>query len=312
MASGSKTVIYAALAGNGLIAATKFTAAAVTGSSAMLSEGIHSLVDTGNQVLLLFGLHQAKKPPDERFPFGHGKEVYFWSFVVAILIFGLGAGISIYEGVAHLLAPTELRNPLVNYVVLGLALVFEGAAWTFAYREFRKTKGKLGWLRAVQSSKDPTVLVVLFEDSAAMLGLLIALAGVGLSQITGDPTYDAAASIGIGGVLAVTAAWLAAETKGLLIGERARPDVVENIRRICRDLGKVERVNEVLTMHMGPEYVLATLSLEFADALTITELERTIEDLNQRIRAAHPEVKKVFIEAESVAKPSDAPRRSVK
>jgi cation diffusion facilitator family transporter len=309
MASGSKTVIYAALAGNSLIAATKFVAATVTGSSAMVSEGIHSLVDTGNQALLLFGLRQARKPPDERFPFGHGKEVYFWSFVVAILIFGLGAGISIYEGVAHLLAPTELRNPLVNYAVLGLALVFEGAAWTVAFREFRKTKGKLGWLRAVQASKDPTVLVVLFEDSAAMLGLLIALAGVALTQATGDPTYDAAASIGIGCVLAVTAAWLAAETKGLLIGERARPDVVEDIRRICRDLGKVERVNEVLTMHMGPEYVLATLSLEFADALTITDLERTIEDLNQRIRAAHPEVKKVFIEAESVARPGDAPRR---
>jgi len=312
MASASKTVIYAALAGNSLIAVTKFAAAALTGSSAMVSEGIHSLVDTGNQALLLFGLRQARKPPDERFPFGHGKEVYFWSFVVAILIFGLGAGISIYEGVSHLLKPPELRNPAVNYVVLGLALVFEGAAWTFAFREFRKTKGKLGWLRAVQASKDPTVLVVLFEDSAAMLGLLIALAGVGLSQATGNPLYDGAASIGIGGVLAVTAAWLAAETKGLLIGERARPDVVEDIRRICRDLDKVERVNEVLTMHMGPEYVLATLSLEFADALTITELERTIEDLNQRIRAAHPEVKKVFIEAESVAKPGDGLRRSVK
>jgi len=309
MASASKTVIYAALAGNSLIAVTKFAAAALTGSSAMVSEGIHSLVDTGNQALLLFGLRQARKPPDERFPFGHGKEVYFWSFVVAILIFGLGAGISIYEGVSHLLKPPELRNPAVNYVVLGLALVFEGAAWTFAFREFRKTKGKLGWLRAVQASKDPTVLVVLFEDSAAMLGLLIALAGVGLSQATGNPLYDGAASIGIGGVLAVTAAWLAAETKGLLIGERARPDVVEDIRRICRGLDKVERVNEVLTMHMGPEYVLATLSLEFADALTITELERTIEDLNQRIRAAHPEVKKVFIEAESVAKPGDAQRR---
>jgi len=309
MASGSKTVIYAALAGNTLIAVTKFAAAALTGSSAMVSEGIHSLVDTGNQALLLFGLRQAKKPLDERFPFGHGKEVYFWSFVVAILIFGLGAGISIYEGVSHLFKPAVLRNPLVNYVVLGLALVFEGAAWTFAFREFRKTQGKLGWLRAVQASKDPTVLVVLFEDSAAMLGLLIALAGVALAQATGNPLYDAAASIGIGGVLAVTAAWLAAETKGLLIGERARPDVVEDIRRICRGLDKVERVNEVLTMHMGPEYVLATLSLEFADALTITELERTIEDLNQRIRAAHPEVKKVFIEAESVAKPGDAQRR---
>lgn len=302
MASGSKTVLYAALAGNSLIAATKFVAAGITGSSAMLSEGIHSLVDTGNQVLLLFGLRQSKKPPDERFPFGHGKEVYFWSFVVAILIFGLGAGISIYEGVVHLLAPSELRNPVINYVVLGLALLFEGGAWTFAYREFKKTKGKLGWLRAVQSSKDPTVLVVLFEDSAAMLGLLIALAGVWLTQVTGNPLYDGAASIGIGIVLAVTAAWLATETKGLLIGERARPDVVEDIRRICRDLDKVERVNEVLTVHMGPEYVLATLSLEFVDALTITELEQTIEDLNQRIRRAHPDVKKVFIEAESVAK----------
>jgi cation diffusion facilitator family transporter len=308
MASGSKTVIYAALAGNTLIAATKFIAAAVTGSAAMLSEGIHSLVDTGNQALLLFGLRQAKKPPDERFPFGHGKEIYFWSFVVAILIFGLGAGISIYEGVRHLLEPGSLRNPLVNYVVLAFALLFEGAAWTFAFREFRKTKGKLGWLRAVQVSKDPTVLVVLFEDSAAMLGLLIALAGVTLTQLTGSPFYDSAASIGIGGVLAVTAAWLASETKGLLIGERARPDVVEDIRRICRDLDKVERVNEVLTMHVGPEYVLATLSLEFADQLTITELERTIEDLNQRIRAAHPEVKKVFIEAESW--PTRAPRRA--
>jgi len=299
VASGSKTVIYAALAGNTLIAVTKFVAATLTGSAAMVSEGIHSMVDTGNQALLLLGLRQARKPPDERFPFGHGKEVYFWSFVVAILIFGLGAGISIYEGVSHLLRPQALRNPLVNYIVLGFALLFEGAAWTFAFREFRKTKGKLGWLRAVQASKDPTVLVVLFEDSAAMLGLLIALAGVGLTQITADLFYDGAASIGIGLVLAVTAAWLASETKGLLIGERARPDVVEDIRRICRDLDKVERVNEVLTMHMGPEYVLATLSLEFADQLTITELERTIEDLNQRIRAAHPEVKKVFIEAES-------------
>ena len=302
MASGSKTVIYAALAGNSLIAATKFAAASITGSSAMLSEGIHSLVDTGNQVLLLFGLARSKKPPDERFPFGHGKEVYFWSFVVAILIFGLGAGISIYEGVRHLMAPEELRNPLVNYVVLGLAMAFEGGAWTIAFREFRKTKGRLGWLQAVQTSKDPTVLVVLFEDSAAMLGLLIALAGVWLTQVTGNPLYDAAASIGIGLVLAVTATWLAAETKGLLIGERARRDVVEDIRRICSALDKVERVNEVLTVHMGPEYVLATLSLEFADALTITELEQTIEDLNQRIRAAHPDVKKVFIEAESVAK----------
>ncbi|MES0327766.1 MAG: cation diffusion facilitator family transporter, partial [Gammaproteobacteria bacterium] len=215
MASGSKKVIYAALVGNTLISITKFAAAAMTGSSAMLSEGIHSLVDTGNQVLLLHGLRQAKKPADENFPFGHGKEVYFWSFIVAILIFALGGGISIYEGISHIRHPEPMSNPMINYVVLSLALLFEGAAWLFAFREFKQVKGKWGYLEAIQRAKDPSIFVVLFEDSAAMLGLLVAFAGILLSQTTGILYFDGAASVIIGFILIGTSMWLAYETKSL-------------------------------------------------------------------------------------------------
>ena len=191
MAGASKKVIYAALAGNTLIATTKFAAAVYTGSSAMLSEGIHSVVDTGNQVLLLHGLNRAKQPAKAKeFPFGHGKEIYFWSFVVAILIFAVGAGISVYEGFKHILHPQAIQNPTMNYIVLGLAMLFEGGTWSVALREFNKTKGDLGYLEAVRRGKDPSMFVVLFEDSAAMLGLLVAFVGILLSQITGNPVFD--------------------------------------------------------------------------------------------------------------------------
>jgi cation diffusion facilitator family transporter len=304
MASGSRKVIYAALAGNSLIAATKFVAAGITGSSAMLSEGVHSLVDTGNMGLLIYGLRRARQPADERFPFGHGKEVYFWSFIVAILIFAVGAGVSIYEGVRHILDPAELRNAIVNYMVLSLAIVFEGGAWWIAFREFRAVKGAQGYWRAVRTSKDPTLFVVLFEDSAALLGLLAALVGVGLTQWTGNGLYDGLASVIIGAILGCTAIWLAYETKGLLIGERARPEVVDGIRQMAESMDIVERVNEVLTLHMGPDYVLVTLSLEFADALTTEPLEKSIESLDRRVKEAFPEVKKVFVEAESMIRPA--------
>jgi len=304
MAGGSKKVIYAALAGNSLIAVTKFVAAGMTGSSAMLSEGIHSLVDTGNQGLLLHGLRRSRQPADEHFPFGHGKEVYFWSFLVAILIFAVGAGVSIYEGVRHILSPAELRNAIVNYIVIGLAIVFEAAAWFVAFREFRAAKGAQGYWRAVRTGKDPTLFVVLFEDSAALLGLVAALAGVGLTQLTGNGLYDGLASVVIGVILGCTAIWLAYETKGLLIGERARPEVIDGIRQLAESMDIVVRVNEVLTLHMGPDYVLVTLSLEFADALTIEPLERSIESLDRRIKEAFPEVKKVFVEAESMIRPA--------
>ena len=252
MAGSSKKVIFAALIGNGLIAITKFIAAAITGSSAMLSEGIHSLVDTGNQLLLLHGLKQAKKPADSRFPFGHGKEVYFWSFIVAILVFALGAGISIYEGIRHIIHPQPIINPMINYIVLGLAMVFEGFAWFFALTEFTKTKGKWGYVEAVQRGKDPTLFVVLFEDSAAMLGLFVAMLGLLLTQYTGILIFDGIASVVIGLILAGTAIWLAYETKGLLIGESANKSVVEGIRKFVNLHTEVRTTNEVVTMHMGP------------------------------------------------------------
>jgi cation diffusion facilitator family transporter len=307
MAGSSTKAIVAALVGNALVAATKFTAAAITGSSAMFSEGIHSVVDTGNQVLLLFGLRQARKPPDEHFPFGHGKEVYFWSFVVAIIIFALGAGISIYEGVEAMRHPSAVQNVLINYVVLCLAIVFEGFAWAFAFREFNKSRGEHGYFEAVRKGKDPTLFVVLFEDTAAMLGLLVALAGIALAEATGNPHYDGLASIVIGVILAVTAVWLAYETKGLLIGESAHRPVVDGIRRLARARSEIEHVNEVLTMHMGPAFILVNLSADFKDGLPAGEIERTIAALDRQIKTEFPEVQRVFVEAESRAvRPSQA------
>lgn len=299
MASSSKKVIYAALIGNALVACTKFVAASITGSSAMLSEGIHSVVDTGNQLLLLLGLHKAKKPADERFPFGHGKEVYFWSFVVAILIFAVGAGVSVYEGIIHLMHPAPIASPYVNYIVLALAMLFEGAALYFALTEFSRTKGKWSYLEAVQKGKDPTGFVVLFEDSAAMLGLLVAFLGVFLTQVTGNLLFDGLASIVIGLILGGTAVWLAYETKGLLIGESANLKVVKEIRAIVGGLPQVEYVNEVLTMHMGPKFILANLSIDFKDDLTAVEIEAAISRMDEQIKQACPDVQRVFIEAEA-------------
>ncbi len=297
-ANASTKVIIAALLGNAAIAVTKFFAAFVTGSSAMLSEGIHSLVDTGNQILLLYGLKQAKKPADEAFPFGHGKEVYFWSFVVAILIFAVGAGVSVYEGIRHVITPAQIENPMVNYIVLGLALLFEGAAWFFALKEFGKLKGNRGYIEAVQRGKDPSMFVVLFEDSAALLGLLIAMLGIFLTQLTGIAVFDGIASIMIGLILGGTAVWLAIETKGLLIGEGANKEVTDNIRQLAESFDEVERVNELLTMHMGPEFLLVNISIRFRRGQLTREIESVIQDIDTKIKAEHAEVKRIFVEAE--------------
>ncbi len=299
MAASSKKVIIAALLGNTLIAVTKFAAAAWTGSSAMLSEGIHSLVDTGNQVLLLYGLKRAQRPPDAQFPFGHGKEIYFWSFVVAILIFAVGAGVSVYEGVRHILHPRDVEDPLVNYVILGAALLFEGAAWVFALREFTRAKGKWGYIEAVRKGKDPSMFVVLFEDSAAMAGLAVAFLGIWLGQATGLAYFDGIASVIIGLILGGTAVWLAYETKGLLIGESARSSVVEGIRALVGDHHQVVHVNEVLTMHMGPDFVLVNVSVDFRDNASAAEVEEAVASMDRAVKARFPQVKRVFIEGEA-------------
>ncbi len=302
MASGSKKVIIVAMMGNLSIAVIKFIAAAISGSSAMLSEGIHSVVDTGNQVMLLYGLKQAKKPPDENFPFGHGKEIYFWSFVVALLLFSLGAGLSIYEGIRHIMHPQELHNPLMNYIVLGFSIMFEAASFYVAVKEFNKIRGKVGIIESVKQGKDPALFVVLFEDFAAMLGLLIALVGVTLTHITHNPLWDGLSSIGIGVVLAITAIWLARETKSLLIGEAANPEMVKNIRKMLNNHPEISSVNEVLTLHMGPEYILVTISADFEDQLPVGQIEKLIQRIDRDIKGNFSDVKRVFIEAEPAGK----------
>ena len=299
MARGSRKVIYAALAGNAGIAVTKFVASAVTGSSAMLSEAIHSVVDTGNQLLLLWGLKRASRPADERFPLGHGKEVYFWSFVVAILIFAVGAGVSLYEGIKHVLHPSPVEYVEVSYIVLIIAFALEGVAWWFALRGFRAAKGERGYFEAVRAGKDPTLFVVLLEDSAALLGLIVAFFGIGLGQLTGNLYFDGGASIIIGFILGAVACLLAWETKGLLIGEAADPKVQHRIREIIAAHSGVKQVNELTTMHMGPQSILVNISLDFADELSSNAVEQAVTELNGQIKQAVPDVHRVFIEAES-------------
>lgn len=281
-----------------MIAVSKFVAAALSGSSAMASEGIHSVVDTGNQALLLYGLKRASKPADRQFPFGYGREVYFWSFVVAILLFSVGAGVSLYEGVSSLLQPHALEDPIVSYAVLAVAALFEGFSWTFAFREFSRTKGRSGYLEEVRRAKDPSVFVVLFEDSAALLGLLIAFAGVFLSQITGVAVFDSIASVLIGVLLGATAGWLALETKGLLIGESARSSVVDRIRKIAREFPEIEQLHEVLTMHLGPHDILVNISVAFRPDVEAADLVRVTSAIDVAIKQTFADVRRIFIEAE--------------
>ena len=308
---GSKKVIYAALIGNGLIAVTKFVAAGITGSSAMLSEAVHSVVDTGNQVLILHGLKRSTKAADRRHPFGYGMELYFYAFVVAILIFGLGAGISVYEGVSKVLEPHAIEDAYINYIVLGLAMVFEAGAWIVAFREFRLTKGSQGFFAAVRHAKDPTVFTVLFEDSAAMLGLFVAFVGILIGDLTGVLWVDGAASIGIGVILAATAVLLAIECKGLLIGEAASPEVVRDvIARVSRHAA-VDSINELRTMHMGPRDIVAAMSLDFRDELSAGEVEATISEIEAEILAEHPAIRRIFIEIQSASGHMETIRRRI-
>ena len=295
---GSKKVIYAALAGNTLIALTKFAAAMWTGSSAMLSEAVHSVVDTGNQALLLHGMKRARKPADAMHPFGYGMEIYFWTFVVAILIFVGGATISIYEGIHKIQHPIAATDTYVNYIVLGIAMVFEAGAWWVAYKEFNKSRGTTPLLRAVRHSKDPTVFTVLFEDTAAMLGLIVAFVGIALADVLAMPVLDGVASILIGVILAGTAMLLAYECKGLLVGEAASPEMQENIRRLIARQRGIARVNEVLTMHLGPGDILVNISVDFDDQFDSGDVEDVISNLERVLMTRHHEIKRVFIEAQ--------------
>jgi len=295
----SKKVVYAALLGNVLVALTKFGAAGITGSSAMVSEAIHSLVDTGNEILLLYGLRRAARPPDELHPLGHGRELYFWSFIVTLLIFGLGAGVSVYEGITHVIAPVPISNAVVNYVVLGLAFVFEGVSWVVAIKEFRSVKGKRGYFEAVRQSKDPTMFMVLFEDTAALIGVIIAVVGIAASEAFDRPVLDGAASIAIGLLLAVVAVFLAREAKGLLIGESASSEVVSSICAIARAHPGVERSNGLFTVHLGPDQIVASISIDFRDTLSAADVETIVATIEQRVKSVHPEIVLLLIKPQS-------------
>ncbi|MGN6118393.1 MAG: cation diffusion facilitator family transporter [Rhodanobacter sp.] len=299
MASASHKVVYVALGGNLMIAIAKFVAAGLSGSSAMLSEGVHSLVDTVNEVLLLYGLHRAGMPPDRSHPFGYGRELYFWSFIVALLVLAAGAGVSFYEGVMHIREPEAIKRPWINYAVLGVSFLFEGTSWLVALREFRARKGKLGYFEAFRLSKDPSTFTVLLEDSAALLGLLIALAGVVGAQAFDEPALDGVASLGIAGVLASFALLLARETKGLLIGEPAHPRVSGSILAIAAADPGVHAANGVLTVQMGPNQVVATLSAEFEDALTTPQIEACINRIEAQAKTIHPELLSLFIKPQT-------------
>ena len=298
-AKSSKKAIYAALAGNGMIALTKFFASAYTGSSAMFSEAIHSVVDTGNQILLLYGIKRSERPADKTHPFGYGMEVYFWSFVVAILLFGLGSGVSIYEGISKIQNPHPVTNPFVNYIVIGFAIIFETIAFSVAYRELRKTKGSQSLIKAIRTSKDPTIFTVLFEDFAALLGLMVAGLAIYLGEVLNLPILDGIASVIIGLILALTASLLAFECKGLLCGEAANDQIVAGIEDIVKGETDVLYINEILTMHLGPQDILLNISLDFKDAISSGNVETTISELETSIKSKFPEIKRVFIEAQS-------------
>ncbi len=291
----SRTAVIAALAGNLLIAVTKGVAAAISGSSAMLSESIHSVVDSGNEILLLYGQHRAGKPPDRLHPLGYGREIYFWSFVVALLIFAFGAGVSIYEGVKHILHPEAMTDPVVNYVVYAVSAVFEGISWSFGWSAFSRVRGDRSILAAVHASKDPPSFMVLFEDSAALVGLVIAAIATALSTNLHRPWIDGAGSIGIGLVLAVIAILLARESKALLIGEGASPKLNKSIRDIALHQRGVRDVESILTTQLSPDQVIATLSVEFDDSLRIPQVERIIGAMEHELRKEHPELFRVFV-----------------
>ncbi|MEO9166874.1 MAG: cation diffusion facilitator family transporter [Aestuariivirga sp.] len=300
MLLNSQGVIYAGIVGNLLEAAIKFVAAFFTGSSGMMSEAIHSLVDTGNSLLLLYGIHRAKQTPDQTHPLGYSREIYFWSFVVAVLVFALGAGISLYEGIAHILNPEPIQNPLVNYVVLALSAVFDVATWWLALRNFKGTVRYGALFNKFKRSKDPAQFMVLFEDTAGLIGLIIAFAGTYFSVALKLPVLDGVASVFIAIVLATTAILLSIETKGLLIGETADQTTADSILNLAGKMEGVNHANGVFTTQIGPQQIIAALSLEFADELKTPDIEQKVVELERQVRALHPAVTAIFIKPQTL------------
>jgi cation diffusion facilitator family transporter len=291
----STRTLVVALAANLGIAASKFVAAAITGSSAMLTEGVHSVVDSTNQLLLMWGRRQAKRAPDKLHPFGYGRELYFWSFVVAVLVFSVGAGVSVYEGILHIANPEPAVDPIIAYAVLLVAFLLEGWSTVEAFRDFRKAKGDLGWFQAVRRSKDPPAFIVLLENGAAMAGIIAAAIGLLLAQLTHNPFYDGAASVVIGVILGLTAAWLAHESKGLLIGEAADPVLVDNLRQLACEQDGVVGVGDILTIHSAPDAITAMLNVDFDDNISAGQVESVVRRIEDQARERWPHVRRLFV-----------------
>lgn len=302
-AHSSNHIVVLALSANLAIACAKFAAFLWTGSSAMLSEAIHSVADTSNQGLLLYGTHRARRPADARHPFGYARELYFWSFVVAILLFSLGAGFSIYEGFKKLYDPHPLVNPTINYIVLVVALVLEGIALNAAVKEFNRRRAGRPALQALRRSKDPALFTIVLEDLAAMLGLLIALIGVALADFMDWHEADALASIAIGIILATVATFIAIEVKALLIGEAAHDDVQDGVRAIIEDVdrseGHIVGINEIRTLQLGANAVLVTASVDFDDTTRAIHIKAATNRLEKAIKAEFPVVTNFYIEVEA-------------
>jgi len=306
MAAESKRSVVAAIVANVAIAAIKFVAGAITGSSAMISEGIHSVVDAGNGGLLFHGLRRGARPADANHPFGHGMEVYFWSLIVAVSIFGIGGGLSIYEGITHLRHPAPLASPTINYIVLAVAVILESLSFTVAWKAFRKHKGSRRTLTAIHLGKDPSLFAVLFEDTAALLGLVVAFLGVFISHQLDAPAIDAGASVVIGVILICAAGWLASESRSLLVGEAAAPEVVAALRKIALADPVVTGLGTVLTMHLGPDEVLLNIEVQFAPGLPAEEIHAAVHRIEKHIREPFPQVSRIFIEVDV---PRDASER---
>ncbi len=295
----TRLTVYAALAGNLLVAATKTVAAVWTGSSAMLSEAVHSFVDTGNEILLLHGMNRSMRHADPEHPLGYGRELYFWSFIVALLVFALGAGVSIYQGILHVRQPRPISRPLVSYVVFGLCFLFEGASWLVSLRQFKAAKGSLGYYEAFRRSKDPPSFMVLFEDSAALLSITIATLGTFAATTLDMPVFDGVASILIGLVLAGTAALLARESKSLLIGERADRRLSASIMRMAGKHDAIAHANGLITVQLAPNQIVAALSVTFFDDIRASAIEELVRKLELDIRQSHPEVVDLFVKPQT-------------
>jgi cation diffusion facilitator family transporter len=292
----SRKSVLAALAANSAIAVIKLIAAVISGSTALLAEGFHSIADTGNQALLLLGLRLSDKPPDEEHPFGHGKERFFWTFVVALALFLVGGLVSIERGVSGLLHPEKLPSVPIAVAVLVVAAVFEGSALRIALRTFNKERGRRSFWGGIRRAKDPETLTVVFEDTAALTGIVVAIVGIVLAKVLDDARWDSGAAVIIGLLLCGVAFALAREVKDLLIGESAKPETRQAIEEAVRSVPEVEGIRDLLTMHVGPDEILVNLDVCFKDGLDTDGVEEAIVRVENAIREKAPNVGKIFVE----------------